>query len=557
MRISLEAPECLSGARFARMLRTSQVAQGCSMERKAFAIYTIVVGALVGVLAQILFFDRWLGVSFPLFMGIAVVIVLASQRLMDQTLRWRNLWVLLPALFFAGMVAVRDDGIMTGVNVLMTVGLAALALHYLPLSRKLDLSTLHEQVFAVLDAGFGVIFAPLFELGDATVWLLKRMSGNWRVAAAVGRGLLIAAPVLLVFALLLASADAVFAGYVDRVMTLFTFEAWNVPIFQIAFMGGFAWLACGTLAYGVARRNPMQPTSDEEKPKRKRFNLGLIEAVITLGSVDLLFGLFVLIQFAYFFGGEGTLDMTGMTYSQYARRGFFELVAVSLLTLGLVLALDNATVRRAARHTLLFRVLAVVLVGLTGVLLVSAAQRMLLYEAAYGFTPLRVYTHVFMLWLGVLFGFFLLALFRVRLRIFSLGVLVVVIGYAGTLNLMNVEHYIAERNIARADEGFEVDFRYLRTLSADATPAVLALYQTTESEALREMAGQWLAAQLVRLERERDSDGNNVFSAHAARDSAWTALDAVRGTLPEYVPYYLFQSVLYDDVIAEVEPFSR
>lgn len=527
------------------------------MERKAFAGYTLVVGALVGVLAQILFFDRWTGVSFPLFMGVAVVIVLASHRLMDQTLRWRNLWVLLPALFFAGMVAVRDDGTMTGVNVLMAVGLAALALHYLPLSRKLDLSTLQEQTFAVLDAAFGVVFAPLFEIGDATVWLLKRMRGNWRVAAAVGRGLLIAAPVLLVFALLLASADAVFAGYVDRVMTLFTFEAWNVPIFQIAFTVGFGWLACGTLAYGVARRSPMQTTSDEEKPKRKRFNLGLIEAVITLGSVDLLFGLFVLIQFAYFFGGEGTMDMTGMTHSQYARRGFFELVAVSILTLGLVLALDNATVRRAARHTLLFRVLAVVLVGLTGVLLVSAAQRMLLYEAAYGFTPLRVYTHVFMLWLGVLFGFFLLALFRVRLRIFSLGVLVVMIGYAGTLNLMNVEGYIAERNIARADAGFEVDFRYLRTLSADATPAVLALYETTESEALHEMAGQWLAAQLVRLERERDSDGNNVFSAHAARDSAWVALDGVREMLPEYVPYYLFQSVLYDDVIADAEASSR
>lgn len=527
------------------------------MERKAFAVYTLVVGALVGVLAQILFFDRWLGVSFPLFISIAVVIVLASYRLMQQTIGWRNLWVLLPALFFAGMVAVRDDGTMTGVNVLMTVGLAALALHYLPLSRKLDLSTLHEQVVAVLDAGFGVIFAPLFEIGDAVAWLLKRMHGNWRVAAAVGRGLLIAAPVLLVFALLLASADAVFAGYVDQVMTLFTFNAWNVPIFQIMFIAGFAWLACGTLAYGVARRSPMKATSDEEKPKRKRFNLGLIEAVITLGSVDLLFGLFVLIQLAYFFGGEGTMDVTGMTYSQYARRGFFELVAVSILTLGLVLALDNATVRRAARHTLLFRVLAVVLVALTGVLLVSAAQRMLLYEAAYGFTPLRVYTHVFMLWLGVLFGFFLLALFRVRLQIFTLGVLVVMIGYAGTLNLMNVEGYIAERNIARADAGFEVDFRYLRTLSADATPAVLALYQTTESARLREIAGQWLAAQLVRLEHERERDGNNVFSAHVGRDSAWMALDAVRETLPEYEPYYSFQSARYDDAPVGDDEFLR
>lgn len=529
---------------------------GVGMERKAFAVYTLVTGGLVGVLAEVLFYGKLIGVSFPLFIGIVMIVVLTSQGIMRQPLRLRNLWVLIPALFFATMVAVRDDVGMTYLNVAAALGLGALALHYLPLSRKLDLDTLQAHLFGILDAGFGVVFAPLYEFWDAVSWLLDRASGNWRVVASIGRGLLIAAPVLLVFALLLASADAVFAGYVNQMMRFFTFPNLNAQFFQVAFIAAFAWLSCGTIAYGVARRKPLQPADEEEKPKRKRFNLGLVEATITLGSVDLLFGFFVIIQFTYFFGGYKMIDVGRLTYAEYARRGFFELVAVSVMTLGLVLALDNATVRRAARHTALFRALAVILVGLTGVLLVSAAQRMLLYEAAYGFTPLRVYTHVSMLWLGVLFGFFLLALFRVRLRIFSLGVLVVMIGYVGTLNLMNVEAYIAERNIARAAEGFEVDFRYLRTLSADATPALLALYQTTDSQEMRRMAGQWLTAQLVRLDRARANDGATIFSAHLSRGAAWAALDAARETLPEYVPYYLFQSVLYEGQ-ADAEAASR
>jgi hypothetical protein len=105
------------------------------------------------------------------------------------------------------------------------------------------------------------------------------------------------------------------------------------------------------------------------------------------------------------------------------------------------------TVRHDTRQVRLFRILAVILVALTGVMLVSASQRMLLYEAAYGFTHLRVYTQVFMFWLGALFVIFLLALFRVRERIFSLGVLAVLIGYLVTLNVMNVEQYIADHNM--------------------------------------------------------------------------------------------------------------
>src|SRR6185369_16696657 len=81
------------------------------------------------------------------------------------------------------------------------------------------------------------------------------------------------------------------------------------------------------------------------KPRKKIFSIGIIESLIVLGSVDLLFAAFVLIQFAYFFGGQRNISLEGLTYSDYARRGFFELVAVSVLTLALVLLLEGATLR--------------------------------------------------------------------------------------------------------------------------------------------------------------------------------------------------------------------
>jgi hypothetical protein len=166
---------------------------------------------------------------------------------------------------------------------------------------------------------------------------------------------------------------------------------------------------------------------------------------------------------------------------------------------------------------------------------------MWLYEETYGFTQLRVYTHVFMFWLGALFAFFLLAVFRVRKNIFSLGTLLVLIGYLGTLNLMNVDFYIAQHNIDRYRAGQRLDIAFLNTLSADAVPAILPLYNETEAGTkAHDWAGQWLVTQLSTLEGWRAS--GNITSLNASREAAWAQLDAIRAGLPAYDPYQYWGS---------------
>jgi hypothetical protein len=131
----------------------------------------------------------------------------------------------------------------------------------------------------------------------------------------------------------------------------------------------------------------------------------------------------------------------------------------------------------------------------------------------------------------------LLALFRVRERIFSLGVLAVLIGYLVTLNVMNVEQYIADHNIDRFEHGADLDIAYLYTFSADAAPAMLRLYDgTSEDSTARYDVGLWLANLLAELDKLK-LDGT-IFSANLARDNAWAALDTGRNNLPVADPYY-------------------
>jgi hypothetical protein len=555
------------------------------MPRKTLAVWILLLGLALGVLGNLLFYQKAIGISFPIFILTIVLVTLAASRPAQTPIKLRNLWPLIPVLFFAGMVALRDDGSIIALNMMAVLALGGLTLHYLPLPKFLDEAPLTEHIAAVISAGVFAAFGAIPEAADSLGWLRER---NWqgRTAVAVVRGLAIAVPIVLVFTALLVSADVVFADVVEDAWNLLAFNPDSSLIDQGFITLAIGWLAVGALAYGLARRHappatvtipaadedgdaafvygdeqavPMPATEAPEKRKTRPFiRLSMIETGIILGLVDLLFGIFVLIQMAYFFGGEDFINDRGLTYAQYARRGFFELVAVSVLTLGLALWLNHVTFRQEKRASILFNVLSFIVVALTSVMLISASQRMFLYEEAYGFTHLRVFTHVFMLWLGVLFVFFLLSLFKIKPNIFALGVLVTSIGYLFTLNVMNVDLYLAQRNIERFYQGYALDLSSLGRLSADAVPAVVGLYNDTSANSeAREWAGQWLAEQLDTLDRQKQNE--SLFGLNLARQQAWSALDVLRSDLPAYDPaiFYSYYSQSYYDIYATDEPFSR
>lgn len=93
------------------------------------------------------------------------------------------------------------------------------------------------------------------------------------------------------------------------------------------------------------------------------------------------------------------------------------------------------------------------------VLLVSAFQRLLLYEEAFGFTRLRTVVHVFMVWLGLLLVALLGLQLADRVRMFLLAGLVAVVGFAGTLNVVGIDALIARHNLARATQRAELERR--------------------------------------------------------------------------------------------------
>jgi hypothetical protein len=156
-------------------------------------------------------------------------------------------------------------------------------------------------------------------------------------------------------------------------------------------------------------------------------------------------------------------------------------------------------------------------------MLASAFQRLVLYEAAYGFSRLRAYTHVFLIWLGVLLAVVLVLDILRRERTFALAALLASIGFGVTLTLLNVDGFIVRQNVARSAAGSALDVAYLVWLSPDSVPALVAAYQDqTLPGSTRDAVGAALVCRKQVSSGSRDQDWRSFTL------SGWQADQALR-----------------------------
>jgi hypothetical protein len=221
-----------------------------------------------------------------------------------------------------------------------------------------------------------------------------------------------------------------------------------------------------------SRAGDRYPVALQLAPKRR---LRPWEWVIPLALLNALFLAFVAVQLAVLFGGhEHVLKTTGLTYAEYARSGFWQLLGAAGLTLFVIGAavLVAETPRRSQR--LLLRAVLGLLGALTIVVLVSALRRLLLYEDAFGLTRLRLLAEAVALWLGGLFALVgaagLVPFVRRHLsRIAVAGTGAALLAFS----LADPDRLVAAHNVARWQNSGRLDVPYLQELGADAAPSSL------------------------------------------------------------------------------------
>lgn len=281
----------------------------------------------------------------------------------------------------------------------------------------------------------------------------------------VGIGVLVTVPLLLIAAVLLSQADMLFdkltAGLLDFVWTHL----------DTALVRVLLGLLCApflfSLLYALGRPKPLAEGKATALPE-----LDSVAAVMVLGGLDALYLFFVGVQARALFGGEGYLAQMGISYAEYARSGFFQLVFVAMLNLAVVLALLRLTGRKG-RGWSAVRALATLLVALSGVILVSAAWRMTLYVLAYGLSFKRVLTYWGMGMIALLLGAACVKVWREKFQFFRFAAVAVLAGWL-VLNYANVDRIVMTYNVNTYLNGglAQADLLYLSNLSYEALPVL-------------------------------------------------------------------------------------
>ena len=138
-------------------------------------------------------------------------------------------------------------------------------------------------------------------------------------------------------------------------------------------------------------------------------------------------------------------------------------------------------------------------------ILVSAALRLRLYQAAYGWTELRFYIYATIAWMAILIGGGVVLLVRDRLRWAAHLMAISAVAVLVVANVVGPQRHVAEQNVARLldpalvpeDGRAGLDLDYLRWLGDDAVPALVlalpALDAYDQGLVMDELQARWRA----------------------------------------------------------------
>lgn len=446
-------------------------------------LYILAGSIILAVIFNILFYKKGLGISYPIFVLAFYGVVLFTLRdkivfkisfgtlltipivLLSLTYMLFSNWIfrvlnfmIIPTLIFAQTLLITNNN------------------YY----KWFDTKFIFDLLSAMFLRTLNYIFKPFVLVSEMKKRKVK--SDKNSIVNKVIIGLLLSLPLIFVVVSLLSSADQVFGYWIESIYRQFI--SLNIGDFILQLIIG---LFVGVMIFSYLWSLYNEKDKDFGKSIGDCIRIKKCwDPVIVLTmliSVNLIYVVFTVIQFTYLFGSISSLLPEGVTYATYARRGFFELIAVTLINVSILTSIINLTKIENRITALILKIMNSCLVACTMVMLLSAHFRMSLYEEEYGYTYLRIFTHAFMLFIFVILITTLIKVWKENFYLLKSYIVVSIIAYLA-INYFNVDAFIADNNIRRfeADSTKIVDTNYLYCLSNDAVPYMIKLLDNENEE---------------------------------------------------------------------------
>jgi len=484
-----------------------------SMELEQKKYWLLFYGLIIGVSFDIFLYDKTPGISYLIFIVLILLIFLGS--FWSSFIKLNNLmWLFtVPILLLAITFFIYSNQILKVLNYLIV---PILIIMFSSLVTKVnrydwsDIGFIGDIAKRVL-MPFRFIhkpFSTLFRITDH-----GGKDNKSRVLPKIFLGILISVPVLAIIIWLLSSADIVFKNLFLNVPVSKIIRHFFIIVITSVYSVSFLW----ALIKAFSKREGHVYS----KIKWKLFFDPVILLTL-LVLINLIYAVFSIIQFAYLFGGSSFVLPSSYTFAEYARRGFFELIIVSIINFGILLFGITFVKKDNKRIFVAIRTFLTLLVIFTFILLVSAFYRMSVYEQAYGFTYLRIFVQTFMIILFFLFIINIIYIWQPKLPLIKSYFIISLAIYI-IMNFANVDAIIAKSNINRYFETGQIDMVYLKSLSYDAAPEMQRLLISVDSSSdpgEKQIAGEiieYFNGKKLDLEKEKSWQSFNISKYKAEK----------------------------------------
>lgn len=478
--------------------------------------FMLIVGTLLlGILFVTLFFENTFGISIPIFVLAFYALMLLYNKkelVYGSVFGW---FLSLPVLMLSLTYFIYANEIFRALN-LMALPLLII-LQTLLITGRNSFNWYSPAI--LLDLFLGIFYRCMIHIGKPFRLigrLITPKSGGSRLSPSTSKvlaGILISLPIVVILIILLSSADMVFGSMMNTIPDLLRMFNLGDVVSRVIVALVICFLSFSYLWSLAYNEKPIINLTDGMKGSLPKVWDPVTILTVTV-AIDLIYAAFVFIQFAYLFGGANFGLPSDFTYSEYAHRGFFELVAVTLINIGILAAFLSFTKKAGTKSSLALRISYSVMIVCTFVMLFSAHFRMSLYEEAYGYTYLRLFTHAFMV---LLLALFIITLYRVwadGAPLLKPYIVAAVVAFVA-INYLNADALIAGNNIERYHNSGRIDASYLTVLSNDAIPRIAAL-----AESNPEVAGElndFLSRKKEELSKNKGWQSFNLADYYAAK----------------------------------------
>ncbi len=472
---------------------------------------------LIGAVLMAFIAIEWLafgglGISVVIAVGLYLGWRWVAASLIGKVIDKKQYLWFIPILLCAFCFVLFNNPILKFFNVLFLIGLLILQDIQLFVKIEEDLFTI-DGVRAYLSLGVNL---PFKYMDTPTKWIKEgKTQGQGEKVKVVGKvllGMLVALPIVILLVVLLARADAAFYGVISKVIKGLRFDG-GVWLFKLPFMIFFFFIFTSYF-YGLQYEKAALGIEKKKLATRPCLDFIVVGTVATLFC--LVYIVFCFSQLAYFVSAFSGVLPKDFTYAEYARRGFFETVPLTLFNLAMlfVLAYMSKWVEGGKRKFI--KGVMTLITGFTLFLVISALSKMGMYMQEYGLTLKRLYVAWFLSLIIVITIILFAKLWWAKVNVLKAIFISFTIMYLG-LNYFDVDYRVAKQNISLYKTQGTNSMGYCYNLSVSAVEPINALIKEAPELAHNEEMQFWMTRWETQLKSEKWQSWN--LASHKAKKS--------------------------------------